>query len=473
MTASFSGDAVTLALTPKPPLTTNIDSTLHASPLPVWLISLKPSKLQAGVHTAYNTVLDTIAPNKCLESPFDDKPCVVVLEGQPNSTHKYRQTLCYVVNTQLAKGNHVVFQVYNKHDHLHNFVQWQQFAKVSESSNIFTSSTCSSYVALEELLKQLPVANYTKKQLVPGPLQVHYELGDHADNAIQEVSATRKKVHPIESHFDDCGDDTSPLILPELSAYEYCFECLEPSPDETVPDFVERMLDLEDLHDVSFFCSHLWGPDVHPPSTHTPESLAVFLAHPSRKRGIDFMEIFGGKEGVTTVGIRRQLKTGINFDVVASYDLRRDDHVAMLWSYIKQYAPLCIVMGPPCTAFSSWSSYNKVHAVLAWEASLAEGLPLARLAAAVASYQIENNRFFLAENPWSSKLWELPEWQRILSHDSVVFSKADQCMYGLRDMDSELNKKPTCFVANSKFLLEFLHKQCDGSHHHGQLAGSL
>ena len=105
------------------------------------------------------------------------------------------------------------------------------------------------------------------------PLQCHWVLGDHADNEIQVVSAKRRKIMPVQEHYDDCGDDTSPLILPELTAYENCFLGCESNPD-CAPPILEEESDEEDMYNASFFCSHMWGSNAlfsREPS-HTPQT---------------------------------------------------------------------------------------------------------------------------------------------------------------------------------------------------------
>ena len=147
----------------------------------------------------------------------------------------------------------------------------------------------------------------------------------------------------------------------------------------------------------------------------------------SQSKSTDFVEIFGGKGGVTNVCIRRRyaLNPGRNHDIVAGIDLSIQSEIDLLIKYIHEAKPLCLILGPPCTAFGSWSSYNAQHAHDAWAESMRLGLPLAQLAARLAQIQIDAKRFFICENPWTSKLWDIKEWQAILAQPDVLYVRAD------------------------------------------------
>jgi hypothetical protein len=188
---------------------------------------------------------------------------------------------------------------------------------------------------------------------------------------------------------------------------------------------------------------------------------------------MDFMELFGGKAGCTRVGIRRHLSTGVNFDLVADIDVSKAEDERYLWRYIHLHRPFVVLMGPPCTAFGPWSQLNKVKAPEAWERALSKGLPLARLAARVATIQMAAGRHFLAENPWLSELWKLPEWEVILKDSRVRVAYTDQCQFGLVDKAGEPTMKPTAFVASSEILVAPLRRKCPKTHVHSQIAGNL
>ena len=218
----------------------------------------------------------------------------------------------------------------------------------------------------------------------------------------------------------------------------------------------------------------MWGSDF----TSKLESLNTFvLAYATvcswpKAYGVDYVELFGGSAGVTKIAIRRNLKGGRNFDIVAGCDLHDPQQVSALIRYFAVHKPLVLVMGPPCTPFGPWAEYNKRFNYEGWRRSMDIALPLAILAARLATFQYTQGRYFLVENPWLSKLWYLPCWQTVLKLPGVLFSYIDQCAYGLVTIDDEPTKKPTCFVSNHASLLHYLQRTCKGDHIHTLLAGA-
>ena len=136
--------------------------------------------------------------------------------------------------------------------------------------------------------------------------------------------------------------------------------------------------------------------------------LDAFLSHPSHRgtHGMDVMEVWGGKGGVSKISIRKCLNTGHNFDLVTGADLTKYHNQQMLLKYVRTHQPLVVVMGPPCTAFGNWSHTNQYNAPDAYAASRVTGVTLARLAARIASVQPTQNRHFIFENPRGSEMFK-------------------------------------------------------------------
>ena len=69
--------------------------------------------------------------------------------------------------------------------------------------------------------------------------------------------------------------------------------------------------------------------------------LDTFLSHPRHRgiHGMDVMEIWGGKGGVSKISIRRCLNTGRNFDLVTGADLTKYHNQQMLLTYVRTHQP--------------------------------------------------------------------------------------------------------------------------------------
>ena len=367
-----------------------------------------------------------------------------------------RKWLYLHVNNNLQKHGKVLVLCDGPKDCLRRFGKWKEFSTVVGRSDAYSNFDDGNNAILNR------VAVSTK-------LQVHWEVGDHADNAIQAESSKRKKQVPLDEVFDDCGDDVSFLTVDETeqkmvtSYYESQYD------DMVASDSDDNALDGPFLQS---FMEGRVEERQRKAEYVDMKSLYMFLQTLPRSR-MDFMELFGGKAGCTRIGIRRHLHTGLNFDLTADIDMANPENLQFLWQYIDKHRPFVVLMGPPCTAFGPWSHLNKVVAPQAWEQSLAVGLPLARLAARVATIQMAAGRHFLAENPWPSDLWKLPEWVVILKDSRVRVAYTDQCQFGLVDKAGEPTMKPTAFVASSEILVLPLRRKCPRTHTHSQLAGNL
>ena len=291
-----------------------------------------------------------------------------------------------------------------------------------------------------------------------------YDLGDHAtnnDKATEKPNYAKeyakqkhkaKKEKKVELGTDDCGDDTTPLDDGDTSTFTtFSTEC---------PDSDTETVDTEGTEPEKIYLNGM-------------HELFAFIAQEDYNTGnMHIMEVYGGYGGVTRLAIRRGLVVGKNFDIALGVDLLKPGEQEKLLHYVRTFKPQVVVMGPPCTAFGTWARYNYIHAHDAWLRSYLVGYPLAVLAAKIAEIQMNAGRFFLAENPWQSELWNLPCWQQVLKRCYTAY--CEQCVFGLQDMDGVPTLKPTAFVSNSKVLIEKLNQSCNGRHlYHSPLAGTL
>ena len=441
-----------------------VASTAAATKQPLWYIACSAIDVTSNQFEIKCTDLHS----ESKACPFEDGPICLVLEGHKRHIKPCNlQNLKKLINYHMHVGSRIVIKTCGKRDKLMTFATWDEFQPLALNPTCFANFELEVADELAKIIfhsgSVIPLTDATPAT------KVHFELGDHADDDIQRESSRRKKIKPVEDGTDDCGDDVSHLDLPDLTGLSMLFS--------DVDEISNSDSEGEDMFSGSFFVSHFWGSDDHDyqaPSTNFSQAYAS-LNKTASEGAVDFFELFGGKGGVTLISIRRynkDLRPGRNFDITAQIDLSDKHEVDLLMHYIETCKPLVAVMGPPCTAFGPWSSYNKVHAHAAWAESFQIGKPLADLAAKIAETQMNNQRFFLCENPWSSKLWELPSWKRVLSHPTVVFSYADQCAYGLVSIEGWPTQKPTCFVSNHPILIDRLKKCCTCKVQHVQLAGN-
>eukprot|EP00971_Amphidinium_carterae_P236579 4695447-Amphidinium_carterae.1 len=144
---------------------------------------------------------------------------------------------------------------------------------------------------------------------------------------------------------------------------------------------------------------------------------------------------------------------------------------ANMWSYLKQVKPLMTVMAPTCRPFGGWSHFNRRMHPEAWERSLQQALPHAVLCSEVAKWQMQQNRYFVVEQPETSDMWTYGVWPEVLEQPVVEYVCFDQCQVGLL-VEGCPAKKPTVLVSNSPEVIgEFEGLRCTNRHQHLQLEG--
>ena len=74
-------------------------------------------------------------------------------------------------------------------------------------------------------------------------------------------------------------------------------------------------------------------------------------------------------------------------------------------------------------------------------------LPMVEFVASIARYQLKHGRYFIIENPQTSKIWYLNCTQQLFSDPSVTWGDFHFCAYGLKDPESGLRSlKPTSLM---------------------------
>ena len=206
-----------------------------------------------------------------------------------------------------------------------------------------------------------------------------------------------------------------------------------------------------------------------------PSSFLAFVTSRSTWAAqLSVCELFGGEGRTSYLAAKlHDLTVGANFDLVCGFDLLNPEHVRLLWQYFATMRPLVVVMAPPCTAFCRLQGLNRVLHHAAWDRSHAIGLPLARLCAQVARFQLMQGRHFLLEQPHGSLLFELEEFQALIADFALVKVVFDQCMTGLRMMTFlflPIRKRTQMWASAPIILARLSQYQCNNQHQHATIS---
>ena len=365
----------------------------------VWHVSYNPITNSDHFVDFHNTSITTNINSK----PVGSNAYMLLLHSGVSRSRlsvANRRTLHKVVGQHVTTNGPALVFLAGKHDPFSALAKWTEFKLVEGQSHLYATVSALTHPCFAHMCQVLL------------PSSVLFELGDHADDAVAIESAKRKQQVPLDEVFDDCGDDTSQLELPEEVMFTYF---------DTYDDFQPI-----DLNDCSYDGLTSWnfpGSDGNTcpecsPAVNTFDTLTsalCFLQITANVGQDDLVEVFGGEGGVTRLAIKRKLKSGGNLDLVSGCDLSKQSDIQTLLKYLRKAKPLVVVLAPPCTAFGPWSNFNKTHAPETYAKSRKLGLPLARLAAQIAQIQLDAGLEFICENPWASELWRLPEWVKILS----------------------------------------------------------
>eukprot|EP00435_Cladocopium_sp_Y103_P057491 s245_g19.t2 len=314
--------------------------------------------------------------------------------------------------------------------------------------------------------------NLCEEPLAPGEdIQTGYPTEQRlaAQKRAKEGIVPRKRKKTVEQHFDDCGEDMTPL---EEKAHMSIFN-EDFSDDSSEGDSTEDISKL-----LSSFVTHgFYGSEcdliaeTYPSLTVAvdwQEACAVLTARPY---GVEIVELCGGEGLTTQMCVRRKLAGGHNFEILTGTDLTNEEVQRSVLEYLKLAKPLAVIMAPRCGPFGPLGRFNQAINPDGWLRNYALSAPLASFCGKVALFQLSEGRHFLVEQPQGSTLFEEPPWPKVLSKPEtkrIIFHQCRVKQY----VNGLLCKKATELIASSEILLTpFIGLVCTGDHQHAVLMG--
>lgn len=144
-----------------------------------------------------------------------------------------------------------------------------------------------------------------------------------------------------------------------------------------------------------------------------------------------------------------------------------------MWNILRKHKPFLVLSAFDCRI---WSIMANMNLEGAWEfLRKTIGLKTLRLVRDICKFQAEHNRFFLVENPQTSKAWKYHGILCLLLHRfGGKFAVGDQCCFGKRDPINHLpERKRTGWLSHSEILLNPVCRQCTCPHgSHQQIVGN-
>ena len=134
-----------------------------------------------------------------------------------------------------------------------------------------------------------------------------------------------------------------------------------------------------------------------------------------RKGKIHVLEIFAGSARFSQCCALTGLKVRTLVDMRTGFDVMTSKGRHMVMEIIKEQAPDVILMAPVC---GPWSNMQNIQQRV-WE-KRKRYLPMVEFVASIARYQLKHGRYFIIENPQTSKIWYLNCMQQLFSDPSVT-----------------------------------------------------
>ena len=145
----------------------------------------------------------------------------------------------------------------------------------------------------------------------------------------------------------------------------------------------------------------------------------------------DVCEVFS-PPSICPVASEQGLKGGWPIDMAVPesgtnrrFDLRNQKDQNEVKRRIRRDCPTVVVVSPPCTAFSI-ANQGEVD-----KKTLSAAVEMIRFSLEICELQHRAGRFFIFEQPQSSRAWSLNEVVNMTYRDGVAKTTFHQCMYGL------------------------------------------
>ena len=177
---------------------------------------------------------------------------------------------------------------------------------------------------------------------------------------------------------------------------------------------------------------------------------------------IDLLETFAGQAGISRRAARFGLKSMEPIDYNTGYDLERPQHQRHVDHLIDSYKPLFLLQGLEC---KDWcllqDNVNYVRRKIILLMRRARARKLLRKVVDWCCKQAKAGRYFLLENPVTSRLWLEPLILRLLRLPGVYAVVCHSGAYGATNSKGDMIKKGFKFLGNCPLVLDRLTRKLE------------
>ena len=174
---------------------------------------------------------------------------------------------------------------------------------------------------------------------------------------------------------------------------------------------------------------------------------------------------------------RFHLSPGRAFDLILGDDLLSTNKQNEVWQYVQTTKPGLVCIAPPCKMYTQLQNLSKEKRarlpdlMKRYLKNKAEGDRLLTFAIRLCEFCDDLGIKFIFEHPHAASSWKHRAMERLLARPNVIYTKADQCQYGLQGQSGLPQRKRTGFATNSEAISQALCKLCPGNHEHEVIIG--
>lgn len=189
---------------------------------------------------------------------------------------------------------------------------------------------------------------------------------------------------------------------------------------------------------------------------------ALAAKHKNNRSRIDILETFAGRGPISNRAAQFGLSACTPMDYSTGYDLAAPSHQKLVRQVLDQYLPLFLIQSLHCTPWTLLQdNVNYIQNPEALHQWREEERPTLQEAMRWCRIQHRGGRFYLLENPLTSRLWQEESVQRMLEDTGGMTVTCHSGAYGGKNSQGEPIRKAFRFASNSKDILSLLSKRLD------------
>ena len=179
-----------------------------------------------------------------------------------------------------------------------------------------------------------------------------------------------------------------------------------------------------------------------------------------RKRCVDLLETFAGVGKLSKWAGQYGLKSLLPVDYNTGFDLKKNEDSKKVDEMLEKHEPLFLLQGIDCRDWCLLQdNVNYIHRLIQLQVRRAKARPLVRRAAGWCVQQHEAHRFWLIENPVTSRLWKEPSIAKLAQLDGVEEAICHSGAYGAVNSKGEMIRKTFKFLGSCPHVMAQLRRR--------------